>query len=446
MTQALERKEKLATDHGSFLAKGALPHYNRGTMSERLQPVRGTQDILPELSRLFRGLDRKAWQLAELYGYAEIDTPIFEFSEVFHRTLGETSDTVSKETYTFQDRGGDSLTLRPEGTAGIARAFISNGLQQSLPLKFYYSGPMFRYERPQKGRYRQFHQIGVESLGQESASADVECIALGARFLKEIGLSDRVQLEINSLGDSESRNKHRDLLVTYLSQFKSELSPDSQVRLEKNPLRILDSKDANDQKLIAEAPKLQSCLNDASKVFFDQVLKGLEAVGVPYQVSPQLVRGFDYYTHTVFEFTTTHLGAQSAVLSGGRYNGLIGLMGGNETPGVGWAAGVERLALLADPQLFPETSAKVAVLVAEDRADTYALKICEELRGKGHRVELISGGGNVGKKMKKAARFNVQFAIILGGSEVDSQSLSVKNMQTGDQETTDLKTFLALLG
>lgn len=411
-------------------------------MSERLQPARGTQDLLPETSRIFRGLDERAWNLAQRYGYQEIDTPIFEFSEVFHRTLGETSDTVSKETYTFQDRGGESLTLRPEGTAGIARAFISNGLQQNLPLKFYYSGPMFRYERPQKGRYRQFHQIGVESLGQEAPFADVECIALGARILRELGLADRVQLEINSLGDTSSRMKHRDLLVAYLSKFRGELSPESQVRLEKNPLRILDSKDAGDRKLLEGAPRLDACLNDESKKFFDAVLAGLTAVGVEFALTPALVRGFDYYTHTVFEFTTSHLGAQSAVLSGGRYNGLIGLMGGSETPGVGWAAGMERLALLTGAAMFPEAPTDAAVLVADDVAETYALKVAEELRGAGLRVEFIAGGGNVGKKMKKAARFNPASTFILGGTEKDAGQVTVKTMATGEQRTCTLADFL----
>ncbi|MBX3019066.1 MAG: histidine--tRNA ligase [Bdellovibrionaceae bacterium] len=408
----------------------------------RLQPARGTQDLLPETSRIFRGLDERAWNMAQRYGYQEIDTPIFEFREVFHRTLGETSDAVSKETYSFQDRGGEWLTLRPEGTAGIARALISNGLQQNLPLKLYYSGPMFRYERPQKGRYRQFHQIGVESLGQEAPFADVECIALGARMLADLGLADKVQLEINSLGDTSSRMKHRDLLVEYLSQFRAELSPDSQTRLEKNPLRILDSKDAGDRKILEGAPRLDKCLNDESKKFFDGVLEGLTAVGVKFQLTPSLVRGFDYYTHTVFEFTTTHLGAQSAVLAGGRYNGLVALMGGNETPGVGWAAGMERLALLTGPAMFPEGATDATVIVADDSAETYALKVTEELRAAGLNVELIAGGGNVGKKMKKAARFNATSTFILGGNERDAGTVTVKTMATGDQRTLSLAEFL----
>lgn len=416
-------------------------------MSDRLQAVRGTQDILPELSRAFRYLDTKAFSWAERYGYEEIDTPIFEFTEVFHRTLGETSDTISKETYTFQDRGGESLTLRPEGTAGIARAFISNGLAQHLPLKFYYSGPMFRYERPQKGRYRQFHQIGVEHLGSELPSADVECISLGYQFLKDIGLGDKMGLEINSLGDPDSRKRHRDALVTFLSQFKNDLSPDSQVRLEKNPLRILDSKDPKDQKLLVDAPALKDSLNDESRKFFDSVLAGLTDLGVPYTLNDRLVRGFDYYTHSVFEFTTTHLGAQSAILSGGRYNGLISLMGGPETPGVGWAAGTERLALLIDAKVAQSSLKKIAVSAAEDSTEKECAQLSQQLRMDGFSVENIVGG-NLGKKMKRAAKIQAAATLIIGSEEVKNKEVSVKNMNSGEQSKvprSELAQFLKKL-
>lgn len=401
-------------------------------MSDRLQAVRGTQDILPEMSRAFRYLDRIGFEWAERFGYQEINTPIFEFTEVFHRTLGETSDTISKETYTFTDRGGESLTLRPEGTAGIARAFISNGLAQSLPLKFYYSGPMFRYERPQKGRYRQFHQIGVEHLGSELPVADIECMALGYEFLKALGLGDKITLEINSLGDTESRKAHRQALVNYLDKFKSDLSADSQIRLEKNPLRILDSKDPKDHKILQGAPGLKESLNDVSKKFFDQVLQGLTDLKVPFQQNDRLVRGFDYYTHSVFEFTTPHLGAQSAVLSGGRYNGLIALMGGPDTPGVGWAAGTERLALLLDSSLAKSPQIKIAVAAAEDAAETECLKLANELRTQGFVVENIVGG-NLGKKMKRAAKFEANATLILGSQELLEKQVTLKNMGTGEQ-------------
>lgn len=407
-------------------------------MNQKLQPARGTQDLLPETFRAFRKIDDLAFQTASLYGYEGIATPIFEFSDVFHRTLGESSDMVSKETYTFSDRGGDSLTLRPEGTAGIARAFISNGMAQNLPLKFYYAGPMFRYERPQKGRYRQFHQIGVECLGLESPTADVECLALAFDILNKIGLAGKTKLEINSLGDPESRQKHRDLLVTYLKDFEKDLSPDSQIRLQKNPLRILDSKDPNDQKILLQAPLLKDCLNDFSKEFFHQVLEGLTALKIPFEVSDRLVRGIDYYTHTVFEFVTTELGAQGTVLAGGRYDGLIEQMGGPKTPGVGWASGMERLALLLDPNLAKSDLKTVAVICADDRAEKKCLELSHTLRLKGLRVEMPAGG-NIGKKMKRANKVGAHFAIIIGESEFNSQTVALKDLGSGEQKTLSEK-------
>jgi len=403
-------------------------------MNQKLQPVRGTQDLLPEMCRAFRKIDELAYQTAVLYGYEEISTPIFEFSDVFHRTLGETSDMVSKETYTFQDRGGDSLTLRPEGTAGIARAFISNGMAQNLPLKLYYNGPMFRYERPQKGRYRQFHQIGVECLGLDTPTADVECLALAYDLLNKIGLMGRIQLEINSLGDPDSRKNHRDLLVTYLKDFEKDLSPDSQLRLQKNPLRILDSKDPNDQKILINAPLLKNCLNDFSKDFFGQVLEGLNTLKIPHKVSDRLVRGIDYYTHTVFEFVTTDLGAQGAVLAGGRYDGLIETMGGPKTSGVGWASGIERLALLLDPTITQSNLRTVAVISADDRADKKCLELSHQLRQKNIRVEL-PGSGNVGKKMKRANKVGAQFAVIIGETELQTGVVTFKDLGSGEQKT-----------
>lgn len=403
-------------------------------MNQKLQPVRGTQDLLPDTCRAFRALNDLAYQTATLYGFEEIATPIFEFSDVFHRTLGETSDMVSKETYTFQDRGGDSLTLRPEGTAGIARAFISNGLAQNLPLKLFYSGPMFRYERPQKGRYRQFHQLGVEYLGLESPLADIECLSLAFDFLNRIGLMGKIKLEINSLGDSESRKKHRDLLVAYLKDFEHDLSADSQVRLHKNPLRILDSKDANDQRILQNAPSLKNCLNSASTDFFEQVLEGLRALEIPFEISDRLVRGIDYYTHTVFEFVTTELGAQGTVLAGGRYDGLIEQMGGPQTPGVGWASGVERLALLLNPNLTMSKLTTIAVLAADEKAERKCLQLSHQLRLKGLRVEMPTSG-NMGKKMKRANKVGALYAVIIGETELLSGNLSLKNLMSGEQKT-----------
>ncbi len=401
--------------------------------SQKIQPVRGTRDLLPQDNRLYRWIEENGWNLAQSFGYQEIDTPIFEFSEVFHRTLGETSDVIHKETYTFIDRGGDSLTLRPEGTAGIARAFISEGLTQNLPLKLFYSGPMFRYERPQKGRYRQFHQVGVECLGLETPWADVESILLAWQFLEALGLAKKCQLELNTLGDGESRKAYREALVEYFSKYKKDLSPDSQLRLEKNPLRILDSKDANDRKLIANAPTLQGYLNKTSHEFFAQVQEGAAKLSIPVHLNTQLVRGLDYYCHTVFEFVTTELGAQGTVLAGGRYDGLIEMMGGPRTPGIGWAAGLERLSDLLDPALLPAVNSRWIVIPADATGEAQALSLCRELRKPGIIVEVL-WTGQVGKRMKKASNLGAQLVFILGESEVQSKTVVCKNMLTGEQK------------
>ena len=308
-----------------------------------LQPVRGTQDLLPEAMRRHRQVKEAARMTAELYGFAEIATPIFEFTDVFARPIGEGTDIVSKEMYTFEDRGGEEITLRPENTAGVVRSILSNGLVQSAPLKFFYEGPMFRYERPQKGRFRQFHQIGVELIGVAQPQADIEVIALGCRVLRALGIENRTVLEINTLGDPESRVAYRHALTAYFSDHVSELSQDSLRRLERNPLRILDSKDESDNRVAADAPSFAEYLTAESQDFFVRVRDGLDALDIRYQINPRLVRGLDYYTHTAFEFVTSDLGAQGTVMGGGRYDGLVELMGGPALPGVGWAAGIERL-------------------------------------------------------------------------------------------------------
>lgn len=411
------------------------------SMTKTLQRVRGTQDILPELEVKFHWIREQARSLGLQYGYSAIETPIFEMSEVFHRTLGETSDMVHKETYTFLDRGGDSITLRPEGTAGIARAFVSEGLAQKLPLKFFYSGPMFRYERPQKGRYRQFHQIGIETLGYDHPFSDVETIHYAYEFLKTLKLHSSCQLHINTLGDVESRLKYRDSLVQYFSKYRSELSADSQLRLEKNPLRILDSKEAQDRKLFENCPRMQDSMNDISKKFFEQIQNGLTKLNIPYIVDEKLVRGIDYYTHTVFEFITTQLGAQGTVLAGGRYDGLVQMMGGPATPGVGWAAGLERLAELIPLDLIPKSTLDVAIIPADEAGEAWALNVAQALREKNKNCEIL-WNGQVGKKMKKASSMNARFAFIVGSSEADQKSVAMKNMGTGEQ--TNLSLYEAL--
>lgn len=412
-------------------------------MSEKLQRVRGTRDLLPEDSLVFRFVEESAYEKALLYGFGEIETPIFEFSDVFHRTLGETSDVVNKETYDFTDRGGESLTLRPEGTAGVARAFISEGMSHNLPLKFYYSGPMFRYERPQKGRYRQFYQLGAECLGYESPLADVECIGFAWDLLQKIGISADCTLEINTLGDTESRAAYREALVQYFTAHQDQLSADSKMRLEKNPLRILDSKDEGDKKLNANAPKLEQYLNETSQTFFKKVLAGIERLGIPYQVNSHLVRGLDYYCHTVFEFTTSKLGAQGTVLAGGRYDGLIETMGGSKTPGVGWAAGIDRLADLTPKELTTKKDVLIAVIGADDQGEDEGVKVAHELRSRNLKVENILSG-KMGKKMQKANKLGAHYALILGGSEVENKQVTIKNFGSGEQTTiarADLATY-----
>lgn len=412
----------------------------------KYQSVRGTRDLLPEAKIVYRHIEETAYKTAKNFGFKEIETPVFEFSDVFHRSLGETSDAVSKETYTFTDRGGDSITLRPEGTAGVVRSFISEGLAQRVPLKLYYYGPMFRYERPQKGRYRQFYQLGVEVLGLESPLADVECLDLAWKIIKKLQLSDRSILEINTLGDTDSRNAYKAALVDYLTPHRDNLSEDSKVRLEKNPMRILDSKDEEDKKIIANAPAMESYLNENSKRFFQEVLSGLKALGIPYKINPQLVRGLDYYCHTVFEFTTTELGAQSAILSGGRYDGLVEMLGGPKTPGVGWAAGVDRLVSLCETSFTAEqtTPAPISVLAHGESALVCAMQIASQLRERGRYCEVILTG-NFKKKLEKANKLKTEKAILIFSQENGLMEYKFKNFVTGEENAGSREEILALI-
>jgi histidyl-tRNA synthetase len=400
-----------------------------------LQPARGTQDLLPETMRRHRRVSDTARDLAALYGFAEIATPIFEFTEVFARPIGEHTDIVSKEMYTFADRGGEELTLRPENTAGVVRAVLSNGLTQQTPLKYFYSGPMFRYERPQKGRFRQFHQIGVELLGVSQPQADIEVIACGWRILKELGIGDRVTLELNTLGDPESRAAYRTALVSYFSAHHARLSEDSRERLERNPLRILDSKDDGDRGVIADAPPFEDFLNVDSGQFFTDVRGGLDRLGVAYRINPRLVRGLDYYTHTVFEFVTTDLGAQGTVLAGGRYDGLVELMAGPSMPGVGWAAGIERLAMMiAEP---PPPPRPVAIVPQGSVAEVQAQTLAEKLREFGFAVDL-GYSGNPQRRMRRANRIDARAAVLLGWDEQGRGVAIVRDLDSGDQDEVPL--------
>ena len=400
-----------------------------------LQPVRGTHDLLPDEMRAHRHVSDTARDAAARYGFDEMATPMFEFSQVFKRTLGDTSDVVTKEMYTFVDKGGEEITLRPENTAGVARSFISEGLAQSVPVKFFYSGPMFRYERPQKGRLRQFHQIGVELIGVEQAQADLEVIACGARVLDELGVLGETVLELNTLGDTESRSRYRDALVSYFSSYADDLSSDSRERLERNPLRILDSKNQRDREIVADAPVFEDFLNEDSRVFFGAVRDGLDALEIAYTLNPRLVRGLDYYCHTAFEFTTQALGAQGAVIAGGRYDGLIGMMGGRETPGVGWAGGIERLAMLCgDP---PPAARPIVVIPVGEAAREVGFTLTEQLRRGGHRAD-IGYSGNLSRRMKRANRLNAAAAVILGDDELARGAATVRHMDTGEQEEVSL--------
>jgi histidyl-tRNA synthetase len=408
-----------------------------------LQPVRGTHDLLPDELRRHRHVIDTSRIVAERYGYAEMATPVFEFTEVFARTMGETSDVVAKEMYTFTDKGNDSLTLRPEYTAGICRAFISNGLAQAVPFRAFAHGPMFRFERPQKGRQRQFHQIDIELIGAAEPAADIEVIALAADILDALGVLEKCTLEINSLGDADSRVTYRKVLVDYFNDHRARLSEDSLRRLEKNPLRILDSKDPGDQFVVAGAPLLPDHFNEESSDFFERVRAGLDAVGVAHRVNPRLVRGLDYYTHTAFEFTTTELGAQGAVIAGGRYDGLIAELGGPPTPGIGWAGGVERLALLAAaPPAAPRPVALVPIGAAAEAA---ALKLAHDLRRAGQIVELAFRG-NVGKRMARANKLNARCAVIFGEDELARGAVQVKDLASGAQEEVALERLAERLG
>ena len=406
------------------------------------QPVRGTHDLLPDDFRGHAHVVNTARTIAARFGYGETATPIFEFTDVFARTMGETSDVVSKEMYSFESRSGESLTLRPEYTAGICRSFISNGLQQSVPVKVFANGPMFRYERPQKGRQRQFHQIDLECIGADTAKADIEVISVAAMILKTLGVMEDCRLQINTLGDVESRQAYRAALVDYFSDHKDKLSEDSLNRLTRNPLRILDSKDKGDQVLVENAPVFSDYLNEYSTEFFAEVLEGLETLGIGYDLNRRLVRGLDYYTHTAFEFVTTALGAQGALIAGGRYDGLIETLGGKPTPGIGWAGGIERLAMLASN--IPPATRPIAVIPVGDVAEKEAAKLAHMLRAQGYEIEMAFKG-NVGKRMKRANKLNARAALLLGEDEIARKACTFRDLDEGSQTEIPLEAVEAKL-
>lgn len=398
----------------------------------KLQPVRGTKDLFGNEIQIFNHIVSTAKKKSEFFGFEELQTPIFEFSEVFERNLGEASDIVSKEVYKFPDRGDNMLTLRPEFTASVVRALISNGeLQQVLPKKFFSFGPIFRYDRPQKGRQRQFHQINFEVFGEENYFCDVEAILLASSVLKDLGVLNQTTLEINSLGCAETKRNYEVALREYFSKHKDELSRDSQIRLEKNPLRILDSKEQQDIDLLFDAPQIANFFSAEAKLRFESVLKLLDKFGVKYRVNQRLVRGLDYYTSTVFEFVMAFEGAQNTVLAGGRYDSLVEKMSGKKVPAIGFAAGVERLMLLA--KIEPQKFRPIAVNYISENEKSYAFAIAQKLRGNGFVTEFVLDG-NFKKQMKRASQNNSRFVVIIGESEMQNGEVAVKDFDNSTEQ------------
>jgi histidyl-tRNA synthetase len=404
------------------------------------QAIRGTQDIFGPDAEAFAFVVETFERVRRLYRFRRAEMPVFEKTTVFSRSLGETTDVVSKEMYSFEDRGGESLTLRPEFTAGIARAYLTNGWQQHAPLKLATHGPLFRYERPQKGRYRQFHQIDAEIIGAGEPQADVELLVMADQIIRELGISEGVTLHLNTLGDAPSREAWRSALVEYFRAHKTDLSEDSQERLEKNPLRILDSKDSRDQAFVADAPKIDTFLSAEAQDFFGKVTSGLDAAGVSWVRAPTLVRGLDYYRHTAFEFVTVRLGAQGTVLGGGRYDGLIEALGGPHTPAVGWAAGVERLAMLVGDRA--EKPVSVVIAVEDDSLINLGISANTALRSAHFSTEMISTG-SARKRFDKATKIPAK--VLVGISIRDGQTVFNLRSEPGAEEKQQVQDILDAL-
>ena len=400
-------------------------------MNNKLQAVRGTHDHLHIDMYNYNYIVNIVSRISAYYGFKPISTPIFEFSNVFKRTLGESSDIVTKEMYTFKDKGEEEITLRPEGTAGVVRAIISNGLAQEMPFKAFYHGPMFRYERPQKGRLRQFHQVGVELLGVKKEQADVEVIACANQVIKELNIQKSSKLNINSLGHIDDRKKYIKDLTDYLKNYKNKLSKDSLIRLEKNPLRILDSKSEDDISIIKNAPKLNEYLNNSSRENFKLVLEGLDNLNIKYLINENLVRGLDYYNDTTFEFITDKLGSQSAIIAGGRYDGLMKQMGGSDIPGIGWGGGIERLILLSTIKMMKNKH--ISIIPVGEENINICFDLAQRLREKNISVEM-SYSGNLKKRLKNANKLASNYAIIIGAEEINNNSALVRNLETGEQD------------
>lgn len=423
-------------------------------MSKNIQAVRGMNDCLPASSKVWQFVEQHLRQAVASYGYQEIRTPIVESTDLFKRSIGEVTDIVEKEMYTFEDRNGDSLTLRPEGTACAVRAGIQHGLLYNQQQRLWYMGPMFRHERPQKGRYRQFHQFGAEAYGLQGPDIDVEMIMMGARLWKAFGIENNVTLQINSLGSAEARAAYKSILVEFLEANIEQLDEDSKRRLNTNPLRVLDSKNPDVQALVANAPKLIEHLDEESKQHFSQICERLDALGIQYQVNPSLVRGLDYYNRTVFEWVTDLLGAQGTICAGGRYDSLVAQLGGSNTPAVGFAMGLERLVLLIEainPSVADVPSVDIYLTALGELAQSKVAIIAEELRDALPllKVQMHCGGGNFKKQIKRADASGAKIAILLGEDEIKQETLSVKYLRDGkaqatmnfDELLTQLKSF-----
>ncbi|MBY6186169.1 histidine--tRNA ligase [Marinobacter hydrocarbonoclasticus] len=407
-------------------------------MAKQIQAIRGMNDCLPADSQKWQQVEGSLRELVASFGYQEIRTPIVEMTGLFKRAIGEVTDIVEKEMYTFEDRNGDSLTLRPEGTASTVRAGNEHGLLYNQEQRLWYMGPMFRHERPQKGRYRQFHQFGVEVYGLATADIDAEVLMLSAALWERLGIGEHVRLELNTLGNADERAAYRDALVVFLEQHKEKLDEDSQRRLYSNPLRVLDSKDANVQALLADAPVLMDYLGEESKQHFHTLCELLNAAGIEFTVNTRLVRGLDYYNRTVFEWVTDSLGSQGTVLAGGRYDNLVGQLGGKDTPAVGFAMGMERLVLLLDTlgkfDALPR-NVDVYLCAMGDGAQAAALQLAQELRQSvsGLKVMTHCGGGNFKKQMKRADKSGAELALILGEDELKQGLVTVKPLRGGEQ-------------
>ncbi|AAU03778.1 histidine--tRNA ligase [Rickettsia typhi] len=411
-------------------------------MIDNLQPLRGMKDLLPDDYQVHNYIINKARDVGVLYGYKQMSTPILEYTRVFNRCMGDSSDVISKEIYSFVDKSNNAIALRPEFTSGIIRSFISNGLHHKLPLKLFSTGPVFRYDRPQAGRQRQFHQLNYEYLGAKGAITDAETLKLAVDILKALEIEEDTTLELNSLGCSESRIVYQQKLVEYLNDFKDKLSGESKIRLNKNPMRILDSKSEIDQKIIANAPILSDYHTNESKKYFDELLKYLDILGIKYSINPRLVRGLDYYCHTVFEFTTQKLGSQATILAGGRYDMLSRIMGNYDVHAIGFAAGIERIALMKKYNIF--VIKPVFVLPIGKNNICYALDIVDKLRLH-NIISIIDPIGKIAKRIQRVLNEDAKFIIFVGDEEKMNNNLKFKDLKNQKEYIIDLEKVLELL-